>query len=344
MFENMTYEAILEGMLSRVTNDVDKREGSIIYDALAPAAFELANTYFNLNNYIDLFYADTSIGEFLDRKAADYGITRKGAIPSIRLIETTNSVDIGSRWGINGTSYVIEAMISENVYRATCEQAGNIGNLYIGVLDNISNVNGVTATLTDIISPGAETESDENLRSRIKEYLINPSQDGNRAQYLKWATEYPGIGRAKVFPLWNGGNTIKVAITNGTYMPAEAVLVEEFQKYLDPGVTGLGNGVAPIGAKVTVTGGTQRDINIAGNVVLQEGYSEPTGAAAAISKYLASITYLKISVSYMRIGSALLDCPSIADLSNLTINGGMTDVVLIGDEIPVLNSLNLVVN
>lgn len=29
MFENMTYENILNDMLSRVTSDVDKREGSV---------------------------------------------------------------------------------------------------------------------------------------------------------------------------------------------------------------------------------------------------------------------------------------------------------------------------
>ena len=34
MFEDKTYENILQGMLNRVSNDVDKREGSVIYDAL----------------------------------------------------------------------------------------------------------------------------------------------------------------------------------------------------------------------------------------------------------------------------------------------------------------------
>ena len=35
MWENMTYENILNDMLSRVPSNVDKREGSVIYDALA---------------------------------------------------------------------------------------------------------------------------------------------------------------------------------------------------------------------------------------------------------------------------------------------------------------------
>ena len=37
-----TFSQILADMLARVPNDLDKREGSIIYDALAPAAVELA--------------------------------------------------------------------------------------------------------------------------------------------------------------------------------------------------------------------------------------------------------------------------------------------------------------
>ena len=35
MYEEMTYENILQQMLDRVTSDVDKREGSVIFDALA---------------------------------------------------------------------------------------------------------------------------------------------------------------------------------------------------------------------------------------------------------------------------------------------------------------------
>lgn len=343
MFEDMTYENILNDMLSRVPNDVDKREGSIIYDALAPAAFKLAEMYFQLHNYVDLFFVDTAVGEFLDRKAADYGITRKPATKALRKIETSDPVDIGTRWGFKDTTYIIIEKVSDTEYIAECEQAGSIGNQYSGDLENIDNVSGVTASLTEIITTGADEETDEELRNRLRENIINPAQDGNAARYKKWAIEYPGIGNAKVFPLWNGGNTVKIAITNAQYLPAEPSLVAAFQEYLDPGAEGKGNGVAPIGAKVTVTGGVQKDINIAANVTLTEGYTEPTGAAEAISNYLASIVFEKNSVSYMKIGSALLDCPSIADVSDLTVNGGTVDIALDGEEIPVLNSLNLVV-
>ena len=45
MFENYTYEKILNDMLDRVPDSLDKRQGSIIYNALAPAAVELQNMY-----------------------------------------------------------------------------------------------------------------------------------------------------------------------------------------------------------------------------------------------------------------------------------------------------------
>lgn len=47
MYEEMTYENILQQMLDRVTSDVDKREGSVIFDALAPAAYFLQISFFS---------------------------------------------------------------------------------------------------------------------------------------------------------------------------------------------------------------------------------------------------------------------------------------------------------
>jgi uncharacterized phage protein gp47/JayE len=343
MFEAFTFEVILEDMLSRVTNDVDKREGSMIYDALAPAAYHLAEMYFYLDTFFDLVSIDTAVGIYLDRKAAEYGIIRKAATFSMRKMEASGAVNIGTRWGLNDTTYVVKELILENKYKVQCEQSGIIGNAYTGNLENIDNVSGVTARLTEILIKGANEEDDESLRKRIQEYLVAPSQDGNAAQYKKWATEYSGIGAAKVFPLWNGGNTVKIAITDSSCLPAGSELIAKFQGYIDPGAEGLGNGVAPIGSKVTVTGGTKKNISIAAKVVLAEGFAGAEGAASAITAYLASIAYVKSSVSYMRIGSALLDCVSIADISGLTINDGITDIALVGDEIPVLTDLSLTV-
>ena len=59
----MTFEELLQGMLDRVPSDVDKRQGSVIYDALAPAAYFLAQQDFQLRNFIDLVFASLPLWE-----------------------------------------------------------------------------------------------------------------------------------------------------------------------------------------------------------------------------------------------------------------------------------------
>ncbi len=52
MFESITFESIIKRMLSKIPSDMDKREGSIIYDALAPVALELQLMYIELDNIL----------------------------------------------------------------------------------------------------------------------------------------------------------------------------------------------------------------------------------------------------------------------------------------------------
>jgi len=341
VFEDMTFENILETMLENVVNDVDKREGSVIYDALAPCALELAQNYYLLSNYIDLLFMDTSVDEYLGRLCLMFGLTRKEATCAVRKVTTTEPVEVGSRWGINDITFEITTLISTNVYEAQCEQAGDVGNQYSGVMDNIDNVEGVTATLTEILVYGEEEEADEQLRTRLRQKVANTTQDGNVAQYLKWANEFDGVGRAKVVPLWNGGNTVKVVITSSEYTIASDVLIEQFQEYLDPGASGLGEGVAPIGAKATVATGTEKQININASVSLNDGYTSPDGAEKQITAYLKSIVFKQSYVSYFKLGTIIGELDSVRDVKSLSINGTMQDVLLGEVDIPTLGTLSI---
>ena len=69
MYEDIIYEDILERMLDHVPDDMDKREGSVIYDALAPAAIELQLMYLELDVILKETFADTASREFLLRRA-----------------------------------------------------------------------------------------------------------------------------------------------------------------------------------------------------------------------------------------------------------------------------------
>ena len=53
MFEENDFDMLMERMLENVSDELDKREGSVIYDAIAPAALELANMYVALDVVMD---------------------------------------------------------------------------------------------------------------------------------------------------------------------------------------------------------------------------------------------------------------------------------------------------
>lgn len=53
MFENKDFDSIMEEMLASVSDKLDKREGSIIYDAIAPIAMELAQTYIDMDMIVN---------------------------------------------------------------------------------------------------------------------------------------------------------------------------------------------------------------------------------------------------------------------------------------------------
>ena len=75
MYEGITYETILDRMLSRVSNQFDKREGSVIFDTHSPTAIELQILYLELDTILKEAYGDTASREFLIRRCAERGIT-----------------------------------------------------------------------------------------------------------------------------------------------------------------------------------------------------------------------------------------------------------------------------
>ena len=68
MFEENTYENIVNRVLARVDDSLDKREGSVIFSAVAPVCAELAQAYIALAYLIDCTFADTAPREFLIRR------------------------------------------------------------------------------------------------------------------------------------------------------------------------------------------------------------------------------------------------------------------------------------
>ena len=88
MYEDMTFENIMDRCLDRVSSSIDKREGSVVYDAIAPAAAELAIMYIELAYLMDRAFPDTESGDDLTKKVRERSIFRTPATAAILKTET----------------------------------------------------------------------------------------------------------------------------------------------------------------------------------------------------------------------------------------------------------------
>ncbi|KXG78296.1 baseplate J/gp47 family protein [Thermotalea metallivorans] len=358
MFEDMTFEYILQRMLSRVPNNIDKREGSMIYDALAPAAAELAQMYVDLYFLEDRIYADTATGEDLTRRAAERGINRKSATKAIRKgifignNDVSFNVPIGSRFSGDDLNYMVIEKITDGEFKLECETAGEVGNSYIGQLLPIEYISGlVSATLADILIPGEDEESDESLRKRYFDNLDSQAFGGNIADYKQKVNSLNGVGGVKVFPVWNGGGTVKLVIIDSTYNKPSQVLIDEVQTAVDPVENqGEGYGFAPIGHVVTVEGATEIIIDIESNITFQSGYvwaDVKLGVENVINEYFAELKQEwadveNIVVRISQLETRILNVPGVMDIQNTKINGVAQNLVLNNVEIPILGEVTAI--
>ena len=133
MYENETYEVILERMLNRVSDKLDKRPSSVIYDTHSSTAIELQILYIELEYLIKNSYGDTAAREFLIMLAKDRGLSPDTASKAVLQGEfTPANIDVtGKRFNIGDINYVVLKQIQPGQYEVQCETAGAIGNQYL---------------------------------------------------------------------------------------------------------------------------------------------------------------------------------------------------------------------
>ncbi|OMD00917.1 baseplate J protein [Paenibacillus odorifer] len=350
MYEDQTFETILERMLDRVPDGLDKREGSIIYDAMAPAAMELAQMYVELDINANLIFADTASGDYLDRSIAWSGVTRKKATKAqlrglfYNASNTLMDIPVGSRFAIGAINYKAISRLSLGEYRLEAEVEGVTGNQHFGALIPIDFINNLArAELTELLIPGTDRETDDALRQRYLDSARRPATSGNKYHYIEWALEVSGVGGARVFPLWSGPKTVKVVIVNTEGAPASSVLVNQVQDYIDP-AAGKGEGQAPIGAIVTVTSAIGKTINISAKVTLAPGYTlqgVKNSFLERLETWRKSVSFVSTYVSQAVIGSILLGTDGVIDYLGLLLNGAVGNIVLTEEEVPLIGIVEL---
>ena len=353
MYEGITYELILQRMIDRVlaqNPNIDTREGSIIYNALAPAAVELQNMYIQLDTILNESFADTQTRDYLIKRCAERGIIPEPATKAILKGEFNIDVPIGSRFSLDMLNYIVIEKISDGIFKLECETPGSEGNQQFGTLIPIDYIEGLTsAELTELLIPGEDEEETEAFRKRYFDSLNAEAFGGNIKDYKEKVNALPGVGGVKVYPIWNGGGTVRLAIVASDYSVPTPDLIEVVQTAVDPTENqGKGVGFAPIGHVVTVTGVTSVTVDIEAEITYQDGWSwndvKPY-AEAAVDSYFKELSqawadndFLIVRIS--QIETRFLDLPGIVDIANTTLNGIAANLILGADEIPVRGDLH----
>ena len=350
-FTNKTYRALLEAMLDRVPNSLDKREGSMIQTALGAGAYSLEDFYLDLDKVQRGGAIQTAVGEDLDNWAVVANVERYPASPAVRLgVFNLDEIPVGARFstidGGDSVNFTATERVGPGEYRLTCETPGVIGNSYTGPILPITVIPGLTsAQITDILVPGDDRETEEALRARIISALRERPFGGNVADYKRVVRDIDGVGDLQIYPTWDGGGTVKLSIIGADWMPASGQLVETVQTVVDPPPNqGLGYGTAPIGATVTVAAPEAVAVDVSAVLTLRAGYAveqmQPL-VESAVGDYLLSVrrewaepdadrlTSYSCWVYLARVVSAILSVPGVVNAVAVTLNGDAADLQLI---------------
>lgn len=348
------YDMILQRMLDRVSVEIDKREGSIIYDALAPAAAEIAQMYIVLKYNTDLVFMDTAVAEYLDRLAEQVGIFRKEATKAIKEAEFYDEennlmdINIGERFTIDDLVYQVIEKVSTGIYRVQCETFGVIGNNISGNMIPVNYIEGLgKCILTNLLIPGEDLESDESLRARVLEQTSSKAFAGNVIDYKNKTKDIEGVGAVKVTPIWNGPGTVKLTILDSEFNKASELLINNVQSIIDPDFTSEGIGLAPIGHVVTVDTVTTVDISITATITTEEEIISSTlieEIEEQINNYLLELKKEwedsnLLVIRKARIESLILNVEGVLDVANVTINEEEANIILEQFEIPILKEV-----
>lgn len=268
MFEEQTYESVLKRMKDGVEVGIDTREGSVMHNALAPAALEIAYCYDLLKMILRETYIDTASREYLILRASERGITPNPATyAEIKARITGTNLDVnevlGATFACDSVFYEVTEIIdaNENLFKLKCKTAGTVGNIPTGYLSNedyLANLE--TAEIVSVITFAEDEEDTEVFRARYMNSLQSTPFAGNISAYKELMSSFENVGGAKVVPAWvsddrNGKVEVIVVPDNLDAFTDEEI--ESLQQSVCPGTyfySVLGSWA--VGDTITVNGDT----------------------------------------------------------------------------------------
>ena len=281
--QEKNFDYWLELVLSYVPENIDKREGSIIYDAVAPAAMAFSEQVLQLANIVKQTYVKTAQDEFLDYRATEYGTARYPATYTKALARavgdtedgTVDNIRVGDRFASvqdEPVFYKVTYVNENKTFVLTAETAGSGPNSYIGQVLPVTPNDRITyAEIIEVSAPARDTETDDHLRARLLAENRWAAYGGNVADYLDMLQNIEEVGAGQVYPVWAGAGTVKLVILDNDLKPASKQLCHQVKEIIDPEDAATeGYGLAPIDHRVTVTAPEELVVNVETTIVLDQ--------------------------------------------------------------------------
>ena len=270
MFENMTYEALVKRALARVPPTMDKREGSMVFNGVAPSMAELAQLYIAADFVFQATYLLTAPREYLIKRASDRNMAPYPATAAVYRAEFNREVPEGTRFSCEDVNFVVTGRMDPEddtetglSHRVTCEKVGAATNQYTGQLIPVEYLDGLTrAELVELLVPGEDDEETEIFRQRVLDSFQSQAFGGNQADYKEKVLAMPGVAALKVHPVWNEG------LRPSTLIPGDEVTawLEASVGALEPAVAAWLTAVYTAAKdKLLTVGGTVKLVLLAAN-------------------------------------------------------------------------------
>lgn len=350
MFEQYTYDYLLESVLKNAPTGIDTRQGSIFFDAVSGPLLKIAKLYTDLDSVMEVAFLDTTFDEYLDLKASENGIERLNATTtkySVNIDGTIPSED--EIFFIDELYFIFRASDEYGYYVEAVDCGSRYNEVYIGSkLTSVNTIDGLSSIeIISILEYGTDVEDDESLRDRVRQKIAGISENGNIEQYKTWCESIDGVERAKIFPLYNGPNTVMAILINHYGLPVSEIIVSKVQNYIDPNGSGLGEGVCSIGACFSAKRPIEKLIDVSVYLEISNDYGEEDVRAEIsqkIAEYFKEITLNtssidKVIVRLSNIGALISNVSGVLDYYELKINDSIDNIYVDGIEVAVLGEV-----
>ncbi len=287
------------------------------------------------------------------------------ALTSSVIFETTESVTLNgtpdSKNKVTNTVHIraVEGGLTGNVAKDTIK-------LMVNPISGIAYV-----TNPEPMTGGTEAETDEDYVIRILDAMrIGSSMTGCVADYIRWGKEVSGVGQIIVEPEWADptlpknfhyidqcgydrcSGAVRLTVIDSNGLPANQQILDAVYLHIMGSADDDIERLAPIGAHLTVTAPEGLTVNIAADVLLDDGADIET-VTARFKKNLHSY-WLEAGqettenfrtrtgyVRWVQVGAVLAKTDGVKDYSSLTINGGFENIPVTQVQYPVTGEVAL---